>query len=359
MTRALASKYVLLDYSRLTVDFINKCSTCCQAKWNLNFCVGSLPATRYFNERVFIDNAQFGQLHFCTLVEHHSNLIFARPVKDYSSKHIIHIISKYIESYGIPDLLLSDNHRPLISKEMNNFLFSKGIIHLTSIKYRSTSNGQAEKAFQTIKQGLRLSLSLSDSVKRFNLSMGTDGINALTHKNCEESKENNTSYPFKKLDTNDQIYKKLFKFKFAIASNAGCKREKAVAAILFKLNDKEKTILKLDEIRTVCGPATKAQLLEVLAVKNAIELFIKNKLEIHEIVLIIDSIYAASKVEEVFKWQENEFRKYDGTLAKHIDTWRDIYDSISKNQLKLHIIKITSLITRDVRSQTDQDWNNV
>lgn len=195
MTRALASKYVLLDYSRLTVDFINKCSTCCQAKWNLNSCVESLPATQYFNERVFIDNAQFGQLHFCTLVEHHSNLIFARPVKDYSSKHIIHIISKYIESYGIPDLLLSDNHRPLISKEMNNFLFSKGIIHLTSIKYRSTSNGQAEKAFQTIKQGLRLSLSLSDSVKRFNLSMEIDGINALTRMQrwCESSRLNRSS----------------------------------------------------------------------------------------------------------------------------------------------------------------------
>uniref|UniRef100_A0A0N5BDL6 RNase H domain-containing protein n=1 Tax=Strongyloides papillosus TaxID=174720 RepID=A0A0N5BDL6_STREA len=158
----------------------------------------------------------------------------------------------------------------------------------------------------------------------------------------DEMKVERKSFPFLKLDSNDQIYQEIFNFKFAVASDGGCKKDKASAAILFELDGKLKTIKKKDELRTTCGPATKAQLLEVLAVKNAIELIIKNKLIEHEIAMIIDSSYAASKVAEIFSWKEKEFKKYDGSPAKHIETWKEIYNLINEHQLQLHVIKVKS-----------------
>ena len=70
---------------------------------------------------------------------------------------------------GIPQTVVTDNGSSFVSAEFKQFLTKNGIRHITSAPYHPSSNGLAERAVQTVKQGLKKLRegSIKDKVARF------------------------------------------------------------------------------------------------------------------------------------------------------------------------------------------------
>ena len=58
-------------------------------------------------------------------------------------------------THGPPDVLVSDNGSCFTCQEFQEFMRLNGIKHVRSSPFKPASNGQAERAVQIIKQGLR------------------------------------------------------------------------------------------------------------------------------------------------------------------------------------------------------------
>ena len=101
---------------------------------------------------------------------------FAGPVDNHMLLVVVDAFSKWIEVYitkssssaatiaklrecfaqhGIPDVVVSDNGSNFTSEEFADFVRKNGIAHLTTAPYHPSSNGLAERAVQTVKNGIR------------------------------------------------------------------------------------------------------------------------------------------------------------------------------------------------------------
>ena len=57
-------------------------------------------------------------------------------------------------NHGLPNKIVTDNGPSFTSEEFKFFMEKNGIKHVTSAAYHPSSNGLAERAVQTVKQGL-------------------------------------------------------------------------------------------------------------------------------------------------------------------------------------------------------------
>jgi transposase InsO family protein len=67
--------------------------------------------------------------------------------------------------FGIPETVGTDNGTPFVSEVFRDFLRRNGIEHVTSAPYHPASNGLAERAVQTVKQGLLKQVSGTIQIK--------------------------------------------------------------------------------------------------------------------------------------------------------------------------------------------------
>ena len=73
--------------------------------------------------------------------------------------HIVLATIKKLRSifaiHGLPHKLVTDNGPAFISSEFKTFMDYNGIVHIRSAPYHPSTNGLAERAVQTLKDGLR------------------------------------------------------------------------------------------------------------------------------------------------------------------------------------------------------------
>ena len=89
------------------------------------------------------------------VVDSHSKWIEAFPVYTANSQNTIENLRPLFAQFGLPETIGSDNAAYFLSDEFESFLRQNGINHPTSSAYHPASNGLAERAVQTLKQGLK------------------------------------------------------------------------------------------------------------------------------------------------------------------------------------------------------------
>ena len=86
-----------------------------------------------------------------------------------TSAETIEKLKLVFATHGLPCKLVTDNGSSFTSEEFQSFLAQNGIVHVTSAPYHPSSNGLAERAVQTFKQGLKRTqgTSIQDRLTKF------------------------------------------------------------------------------------------------------------------------------------------------------------------------------------------------
>ncbi|XP_054749712.1 uncharacterized protein K02A2.6-like [Lytechinus pictus] len=72
-----------------------------------------------------------------------------------TSECTIDVLRRVFSRYGLPQIMVTDNGSQFTSSEFKEFVDKNGIVHKRSAPYHPSTNGQAERFVQTLKQALR------------------------------------------------------------------------------------------------------------------------------------------------------------------------------------------------------------
>ena len=89
------------------------------------------------------------------IVDAHSKWIDAHIVPSTSSAATISKLRSTFATHGLPEVIVSDNGPAFTSSEFQQFVKANGMRHMTSAPYHPASNGLAERAVQTLKEGVK------------------------------------------------------------------------------------------------------------------------------------------------------------------------------------------------------------
>lgn len=131
---------------------INNCSKCADFQKHLP----SEPLTPTETPdlpflEVGTDLFEFECKNYLLTVDYYSRFIEVDKLKDIQSKTVIEALKSQFSRHGIPEILRSDCGLQYMSAEFANFCKDYGIIHKQSSPYFPSSNGEAERAIQTVK----------------------------------------------------------------------------------------------------------------------------------------------------------------------------------------------------------------
>ncbi len=106
---------------------------------------------------------------FLILIDAQSKWMEVCTLPTTSSTCTIQCLRRIFATFGLPEVLVSDNGPNFTSAEFSVFLQRNGITHKKSAPYHPATNGLAERAVQIFKKGMRKqrSGSLQDKISRF------------------------------------------------------------------------------------------------------------------------------------------------------------------------------------------------
>ena len=108
------------------------------------------------------------------ITDAHSKWVDVHLTKTTTAQETISKLRQTFATFGLPKIIVSDNIAVFTSSELKMFLSNNGIIHRRSSPYHPSTNGQAERMIQTIKDGLcKLDGSLETRLQRLLLSYRT------------------------------------------------------------------------------------------------------------------------------------------------------------------------------------------
>jgi hypothetical protein len=122
--------------------------------------------------RLHIDHAgPFLGHYFLIIVDAQSKWIEAKIVPSTSAEATITVLRSLFATHGIPEHIVSDNGPGFTSHEFSTFLTQNGVKHIRTSPYHPSSNGLAERAVQTVKQGItKLNGPIHSRLNRFLLN---------------------------------------------------------------------------------------------------------------------------------------------------------------------------------------------
>lgn len=122
-------------------------------------------------ERVHIDFADFKNQSFLILIDNYSKWLDVIPMKSTTSEKTIDKLRSIFSYTGLPEELVSDNGPQFTSVTFKDFMKSMGIKHTLTPPYHPSSNGQAERAVQVVKNALKARIKdNANSVKSVSLT---------------------------------------------------------------------------------------------------------------------------------------------------------------------------------------------
>ena len=92
---------------------------------------------------------------FLVLIDAHSKWMEVQPVCSATSSNTISDLRTIFATFGLPEILVSDNGSVFTSEEFRVFIKRNGIRHLTPAPYHPATNGLAEQAVQIFKRALK------------------------------------------------------------------------------------------------------------------------------------------------------------------------------------------------------------
>ena len=106
---------------------------------------------------------------YLILIDAHSKWIKVHITTSTTSSVTIEKLRSTFATFGIPEILVTDNGFNFTSSEFEEFLKFNGICHIKTVPYHPASNGLAERAVQTFKSGMKklTSGTLETRVARF------------------------------------------------------------------------------------------------------------------------------------------------------------------------------------------------
>ena len=92
---------------------------------------------------------------FLLLMDAHSKWMEVHPMASITAKATIQSLRNIFAQFGLPERIVTDNGPTFVSTEFKDFLQRNSVIHTTTSPYHPSSNGMAEQAVQTFKNGLK------------------------------------------------------------------------------------------------------------------------------------------------------------------------------------------------------------
>ena len=94
---------------------------------------------------------------FLVAMDAHSKWMEVALVTAANATQTIEKLRQMFATHGIPKTMVSDNGSPFVNESMSVFLRQNGVRHIRVAPYHPSSNGLAERAVQTFKNGMRCS----------------------------------------------------------------------------------------------------------------------------------------------------------------------------------------------------------
>ena len=93
---------------------------------------------------------------YLVIVDAHSKWLDVHIMQSITSAKTIEKLRTVFAIHGLPQKVVTDNGPSFVSAEFKQFMSGNGIKHVTSSPYHPSSNGLAERAVQSFKQGIKL-----------------------------------------------------------------------------------------------------------------------------------------------------------------------------------------------------------
>ena len=92
---------------------------------------------------------------FLVIVDVHSKWLDAHIMSSITSAKTIVTLRSVFATHGLPRVIVTDNGSSFTSEEFKTFVCKNGIKHVTSAPYHPSTNGEVERAVQTLKRDLK------------------------------------------------------------------------------------------------------------------------------------------------------------------------------------------------------------
>ena len=133
---------------------VKQCRECCLAQPERKepLMPSSFPERPW--ERVATDLFEHRKSKYVLVVDYYSRWVEVRKLDTTTSENVVNALKSIFAVHGIPEILMSDNGPQYVGKPFTDFAAQYMFTHVTSSPTYSQSNGEAERAVNTVKRML-------------------------------------------------------------------------------------------------------------------------------------------------------------------------------------------------------------
>jgi hypothetical protein len=161
--KKVLTKFPAKDIKTWTSIFIRRCMAC-QAMSMLTPKIktfpfllgGSAPFVRInFDSIGPLDKDIYGYTHVLVIIDTFSRYARLRPLKDLTGVTAAFHLKEYVNTYGVPAVMLSDNGSQFVNEVLTSFATLAGSAKLETLAYSHEENGIVERANREVLRHLR------------------------------------------------------------------------------------------------------------------------------------------------------------------------------------------------------------